>query len=478
VRVHLAAMVIVARRSWGSALVEGVRQVPPLVAAARRSPARALVVFLVAGALLTSGVSYGRAQNRLGDTRAQLAAASESLDSVRRELEQTQDGRAATEAETEEARSEIGMAVDTRAWIEGLTTSTQAEIGVVDANQAQVDTARFLVAHNAGVTQACLGGVSQAVGASRRGDDQAAVGALQATHRECAQTLAYASGARFAYDFADPFVLRVGDVFYGYSTNAGAGDIQVIRSSNLVEWDLVGNALAGLPAWAAPGSTWAPAVLQRGGMYVAYYTVRDAVSGRQCISRALAAAPEGPFVDGSTGPLTCDLVGSIDTSPFVDGDGRAYLLWKSEGPGGPPALWSQELTPDGLGLVGLPRRLMSVDRSFERGVVEAPTMVYEAGRYTLLYAGADWSSEQYTTAYATCAGPSGPCTKPRDGRVLSSGDVLAGPGGAEVFRDRDGVPWVAFHAYSRPNVGYPSSRYLHIARLHITPTSITIDAPT
>jgi beta-xylosidase len=323
--------------------------------------------------------------------------------------------------------------------------------------------------------------VSAAVDANRSGDGGAAATALREASAACSRTLAYATGARFPYDFADPFVLPTRDGYFGYSTNAGAGDIQVIRSPDLVTWELVGNGLASVPFWASAGATWAPAVLERGGGYVVYYTVRERDSGRQCISRAVAASPGGPFRDDSWGPLVCqrELGGSIDPSPFVDADGRAWLLWKAEGQGGPPqTIWSQELTADGLGLVGEPHPLISADRSWERGVVEAPSLVREGGAYHLVYAAADWNSRHYTTAVASCAGPAGPCTKPADGRILRSGARLAGPGGVEVFRDRDGALWAAFHAFSEPHVGYPASRYLHLGRVRVGGGRLVVDAAT
>jgi beta-xylosidase len=328
---------------------------------------------------------------------------------------------------------------------------------------------------------ACLAGVAAAFRANEAGDDRAAADALRAATGACDRSLPLPDSARFPFDFADPFVLTVGDTYYGYSTNSGAGDIQVIRSSDLTTWELVGNALPHLPAWAAPGATWAPSVLPRGDGYVVYYTVREAASGRQCISRAVASAPVGPFTDDSAGPLVCqrELGGSIDPSPFVDVDGRAYLLWKSEGRGeAVQTIWSQPLTRDGLALAGTPRPLISADREFEHGVVEAPSLVYEDGAYRLVYAAADWDSRSYATAVADCAGPAGPCTKPTDGRILASGDRLAGPGGVEVFRDREGRPWAAFHAFAEPHVGYPASRYLHLARMRLVDGRFVLDIAT
>jgi hypothetical protein len=47
-----------------------------------------------------------------------------------------------------------------------------------------------------------------------------------------------------------------------------------------------------------------------------------------------------------------------------------------------------------------------------------------------------------------------------------------------VFRDATGSVWVAFHAFSEPDVGYPSSRYLHVARLRVVDGRIVLDATT
>ena len=62
--------------------------------------------------------------------------------------------------------------------------------------------------------------------------------------------------------------------------------------------------------------------------------------------------------------------------------------------------------------------------------------------------------------------------------MLGSGSKLAGPGGAEAFRDANGSLMVAFHAFTEPNVGYPSSRYLHIAPLRVGNGTLAIDART
>lgn len=444
-------------------------------------PAIFVACLLALIAVELSIYEYLQARANLHDRREELSATQSRLADTLDTVDGTRTGTRLTRQGITTVSSGIDALIEARTLVTAYTGNVVTAIAETNQARTDVDVERFLVGAAAGETRSCFDGVSSAVAANRHGDGQAAVDVLRRVSGQCSRTLAASTGARFPFDFADPFVLRVGGRYYGYSTNAGAGDVQVITSTDLERWELVGNALAGLPPWATPGATWAPAVLERNGQYVAYYAAREKASERQCISVALAASPTGPFVDLSAAPLVCQRGdgGSIDPSPFVDGDGRPYLLWKSEGLGSvPPTLWSQELSPDGLKLVGTASALASVDRDFEHGVVEAPSLLRSGGSYFLVYSAGSWSARTYTTAYATCSGPRGPCTKPTDGRILRSGARLAGPGGAEVFHDAAGAPWVAFHAYSEPAVGYPSSRYLYVARLRLSGATLRVDAAT
>ena len=142
-------------------------------------------------------------------------------------------------------------------------------------------------------------------------------------------------------NFRDPFVLRVDDVYYAYGTKDAAGvrsgirrtvdpgNVQVLRSRDLVRWKKGKDAMPKVGAWAYPQRTWAPEVLDVGdGTYVLYYTGLSNQLGRQCVGRAVARSPGGPFVDRWSEPLVCqtDEGGSIDPSPFRDDDGR--FTWR------------------------------------------------------------------------------------------------------------------------------------------------------
>jgi beta-xylosidase len=280
----------------------------------------------------------------------------------------------------------------------------------------------------------------------------------------------------FSHDFPDPFILRVGDVYYAYATNAGARHIQVLRSRDRANWERVGlngDALLNLPRWAMKrgGLTWAPGVLQRGHEFILYYATHSLSHRLQCISYATSDWPEGPFVDDSPEPFICNLNegDSVDPEPFVDPQGTTYLLWKSDGVCAEECSWIniQQLTPDGKGLVGKARPLITRDQEWEGPLVENPSMVFHEGRYYLIYSANRWKTAQYAVGYAICDTPVGPCNKPADKPLLRTMGNTMGPGGASFFTDHDGDVWIAYHAWRKPNVGYSAGgqRSPHLRRV-------------
>lgn len=284
----------------------------------------------------------------------------------------------------------------------------------------------------------------------------------------------------FDSDFPDPFILTTPDAYYAYATNAGGKNVQVLRSTDLFTWERAGtkgDALPELPAWAAPfrDLTWAPSVLQRGDQYILYYVTRFRQSGRQCISYAIAGAPDGPFIDPNSQPFVCQLDegGSIDPEPFVDEDGTLYLLWKSDANAidRDANIYSQRLSDDGRTLLGQPVRLITRDQEWELPLVENPSLTYHDGKYHLIYSANWWEGPDYVVGYAICESPLGPCTKPLDGPWFEIADPTlgqeAGPGGASWVHDHDGNLWMAYHAWRYPYTSYAAAgqRRLSLARV-------------
>jgi hypothetical protein len=208
---------------------------------------------------------------------------------------------------------------------------------------------------------------------------------------------------------------------------------------------------------------WAPGVARIGGRSVAFYAVRERLDiDRFCISVATSGSPLGPFVDTSTGPLVCDSDpnGSIDPQPFVDADGSAWLLWKSEGvPGSlPTRIWSRPLARGGTSFTpgSAPTELLRTSQAWEGSVVENPAMVRHQGRLLLFYSGNEHLSADYATGWAACASPAGPCTKSAANPVLASRGDRLGPGGPAPFVDTSGDLRLAYHYWNAPHTSYPA----------------------
>ena len=297
-------------------------------------------------------------------------------------------------------------------------------------------------------------------------------------------------------DFPDPFLLRVGDVYYAYATTDVSQNLQLASSPDLVTWETLDDPLPKLPSWSS-GDTWAPEVLKTSAGFVLYYTARapDVVrpdgSVSQCITLAVSEVPEGPFVDSSTEPLVCqaDLGGSIDATAFVDSDGSKYLIWKNDGNccGLPTRFSIQPLTDDGLRLTGKPSDLGIVnDEPWEGGLIEAPTMISADGVYYLLYSANGYDTEFYAVGYATSTNVLGPYVDAPENPILASAwdrpvtSRARGPGHQSVVAADDGKFWMAYHAWDEDAVGYGNfgERTVWIDRVEFAGGKVVVSGPT
>jgi arabinan endo-1,5-alpha-L-arabinosidase len=263
-------------------------------------------------------------------------------------------------------------------------------------------------------------------------------------------------------DFPDPGVLQVGRTYYAFATNGASNpaNVQAARSTDLVQWTMLGDALPTLPAWAQPGRTWAPdaALMPNGTQYNLYFTAWSAATGRQAIGVATSTQPAGPYSPRGPAPLVADFSqgGAIDPSVFSDSDGTQYLLWKNDGNavGQDTNIYIQRLAPDGLSLVGSRTWLMKQDQPWEGPVVEGPVLWKQDGRYFLFYSANYYASSSYATGYAVSSNLLGPYVKPGAPLVRSENGVL-GPGGEEIVVGPDGNTWMLYHSWEQ-NFSYRS----------------------
>jgi beta-xylosidase len=251
-------------------------------------------------------------------------------------------------------------------------------------------------------------------------------------------------------DVADPSIMATGSAYYLFGTTDWQSNVPTATSTDLVRWQDLPDSLPQLPSWAAPSisMTWAPSVIAIGKEFVMYVTTEEQASGLQCIALATSRSPAGPYVDRSTAPFLCQRHdgGSIDPDVVRDASGRLHLSWKSNGNccGLPTYLWEQDLTPDGLHLVGSAHRLLVADETWQDGNIEGPALLAASKGWWLFYSGGNWRTASYATGVAWCPTVEGPCRDVQDQPRLPSSAAMRTPSGLSTFADVHGRTWAAF----------------------------------
>lgn len=282
-----------------------------------------------------------------------------------------------------------------------------------------------------------------------------------------------------ARDFPDPDVLRDGDRYIAYATNANRRNVQVAVSDDLEEWEVQSaDALPELPDWVIPNKTWAPEVSSFApGEYTMYFTATDAASGRQCIGRAVATDPLGPFASTDDGMLVCpvDEGGAIDAG-VAEVDGAPYLLWKNDGNccGQDTWLYASPLSADGSTITGERIPLVKQTEPFEGDLVEAPTLIDRGDALVLLYSANGYGGDEYAIGMATAPSLTGPWTKDEEPFLATEGSPFRGPGGQDVVEGPDGEPHLVIHSWNRSY----SAREMHVIPAEWTgETELALELP-
>ncbi|MDB5069441.1 MAG: hypothetical protein JWM87_552 [Candidatus Eremiobacteraeota bacterium] len=258
-------------------------------------------------------------------------------------------------------------------------------------------------------------------------------------------------------DFPDPSVIRVGERgFYAVTTSTDwAPFFPIFRSTDLVDWELVGHVFAERPDWCA-GNFWAPDFAEKDGRFYVYYTARKK-EGALCVAVATADRPEGPYTDH--GPLIGQRYGSIDAMAADDADGSRWLLWKEDGNAHnrPTPIWAQRLSDDGLVLLGEPAELLRNDAPWEGRLVEAPHVIRRNGWFYMFYSGNACCGEDcaYAVGVARARALAGPWEKCPHNPILASNEAFRCPGHGAPVDDGKGNWYYLYHAYEqRPDAIY------------------------
>lgn len=265
-------------------------------------------------------------------------------------------------------------------------------------------------------------------------------------------------------DFPDPTVIKAVDGnYYAYATQTERDgrwvNIQVARSSDLVHWQYLGDALPAKPAWADKTQDfWAPDVVRDGNRYLMYYSAKPNDSDERhgiCLAVATGKSPAGPFVDMGN-PLLCgESFINIDPMALDDpASGKHLLYWGS----GFEPLKVQELGPDRMsfatGSIAKPLVWPAPQRASFPVLIEGSWVTQHDGWFYIFYSGDNCCGPKanYAVMVARSRSPYGPfetleqATGQPHSIVLQKSAKWFAPGHNSVVTDASGQDWIAYHA--------------------------------
>jgi len=266
----------------------------------------------------------------------------------------------------------------------------------------------------------------------------------------------------FNHDFPDPNLVQAKDsLFYAYSTQAswkkenfgGNYFLPILRSKNLVDWQVVGDALTKKPDWKSEGGIWAPDASFYNNTYFLYYSYSTWGDPNPGIGVATSERPEGPFTDH--GKLFFSKEIGVDNSidPFLyEEEGKPYLIWGSF-----HGIYGVELTADGLHIKG--DKFQIGGNAYEGSFIYKKDGFY----YYLGSTGTCCEGEKstYKVKVARSATFKGPYVDKEGKSLLENGGTLLlqkdpgqdgfiGPGhNGDIVTDKAGQTWMIYHAFDK-----------------------------
>ncbi|QMU26763.1 family 43 glycosylhydrolase [Adhaeribacter radiodurans] len=266
----------------------------------------------------------------------------------------------------------------------------------------------------------------------------------------------------FNHDFPDPNLVQGTDgYYYAYSTQAdwrkdnfgGPYVIPILRSKDLVNWEVVGPALAQKPDWKEQGGIWAPDAVYYKGKYYLYYSFSTWGDPNPGIGVAVADKPEGPFTDH--GKLFLSKEVGVDNSIdafFFEDKGTPYLIWGSF-----HGIYGIQLSGDGTQIKGEKFQMAGTDYE--------GSLIYKKGKFYYYLGSTGTCCEGEKSTYEVKVGRAkkfkGPYLDKNGKPLLENGGTrllqknvgtsgFVGPGhNGDIIQDKAGQTWMLYHGFRK-----------------------------
>ena len=275
----------------------------------------------------------------------------------------------------------------------------------------------------------------------------------------------------------DSSMIRQGNTYYVFSTGdeygLNQGNIQIRKSTNLADWELVGTVFSTIPGWigqalgGVPPNLWAPDISYFNQKYYLYYAGSRFGSNTSVIGLATnvtldSTSPDYAWIDEGMviRSMPTDNWNAIDPNLSFDADNVPWLSFGS--------FW------DGIKMRRIDLatgKLASIDTTLYAlasrggGPIEAPSIISRNGYYYLFVSfdfccrGAD---STYNIRVGRATSINGPYTDRSGSQMSRGGGTLIleskgryhGPGGQSVYLD-GGAYRLVHHVYDAFEFGSP-----------------------
>ena len=269
----------------------------------------------------------------------------------------------------------------------------------------------------------------------------------------CAGSMTYAKKVRtsgnplFQGWYADPEAAVLNNQYWIFPTFSAEYDDQLyfdaFSSRDLVKWKKHPRVLTSENVSWARRAMWAPAILEKDGLYYLFFSANDVHEGEVGgIGVAVSKKPQGPYKDALGKPLIQQIVNGaqpIDQFVFRDDDGQYYMYY-----GGWGHCNMVKMAPDLLSVVPLADGTMYKEVTPEN-YVEGPFMLKRGGKYYFMWSEGGWGGPDYSVAYAISDTPMGPFK--RIGKILQQDpSVATGAGHHSVVKGAGADEWyIVYH---------------------------------
>lgn len=253
---------------------------------------------------------------------------------------------------------------------------------------------------------------------------------------------------------ADPYVMLHDGLYYIYGTNVGTG-FDVYTSKDLQYWKRESNlALSNNDSY-GEDRFWAPEVyyVEKENKFYMFYSTEEHI----CV--ATSDSPLGPFKQDVKEAIREEK--SIDTSVFLEEDGKAYLYFVRFTDGN--VIWCAELQEDlkKIKEETLTQCLVATEdwEVIWPKVVEGPSVFKQNGTYYMMYSANSYESQDYAVGYATADSPLGPWKRYEGNPILHKYDNLVGVGHGAPFTDKEGKMHYVFHTHKSQTEIHPRTSH-------------------